>query len=76
VPSDAGARKAWLGAQLRERLASVADKYRAQLIAAYGPEAGSKIQYAEAFEGCEYGSPLSSEACRRLFPFWPGGRLS
>ena len=28
------------------------------------------VRYAEAFEACEYGSPLSGENVPRLFPFF------
>jgi LmbE family N-acetylglucosaminyl deacetylase len=74
VPSGPQERKAWLGAQLRGRLAAVAERFRPQLIAAYGQAAGGAVEYAEAFEGCEYGAPLDAAACRRLFPFAPSGR--
>ena len=35
----------------------------------YGEEKGSKVRYAEAFEVCEYGSPLTEELKAQLFPF-------
>jgi hypothetical protein len=35
----------------------------------HGPERGSAIRYAEAFEAFEYGSQLSDAARSRLFPF-------
>jgi methyl coenzyme M reductase gamma subunit len=47
-----------------------ADRYRDMLIAELGAEAGQKVQYAEAFEVCEYGAPLTEEARARLFPFF------
>ena len=28
-----------------------------------------QVEYAEAFEACEYGSPLDGAARARLFPF-------
>jgi len=46
-----------------------ADRYRDLLIARYGEQAGRAVQYAEAFEGCEYGAPLTEENIGRLFPF-------
>ena len=46
-----------------------ADRYRDMLIARYGELAGRAVQYAEAFEGCEYGAPLTAQNIGRLFPF-------
>jgi len=54
---------------VRQRLRARADKYRELLKRAYGPERGAAVQYAEAFEACEYGAPLDEAARRRLFPF-------
>lgn len=69
VPADAAQRKEWLATQAKERLRKVANRFRNELIATYGPERGAKIEYAEAFEGCEYGSPLTPENVKKLFPF-------
>ena len=69
VPADEAARRAWLGALVRQRLKARAEKYRELLRAAYGPERGAAVEYAEAFEACEYGAPLDEAARRRLFPF-------
>ena len=46
------------------RLRRDADRYRDLLIARYGEQAGRAVQYAEAFEGCEYGAPLTEQASR------------
>lgn len=70
VPADTVQRKAWLGSQARERLNKVANRFRAELIATYGPERGAQIEFAEAFEGCEYGSPLNADNVKKLFPFF------
>lgn len=70
VPTDAAQRRGWLATQARERLNQVANRFRKELIATYGPERGAKIEFAEAFEGCEYGSPLTAENSRKLFPFF------
>lgn len=51
------------------RFAKTAARFRAELIARYGEEKGSKIRYAEAFEVCEYGSPLTEELKQKLFSF-------
>jgi len=47
---------------------AVADKYRAKLTELYGPEKAKTIQYAEAFEICEYGRRASAEELKKLFP--------
>jgi LmbE family N-acetylglucosaminyl deacetylase len=69
VPTEDGARRAWLAEKVRARLRRRADRFRELLIRTYGPERGARVEVAEAFEGCEYGAPLDEEARRRLFPF-------
>ncbi len=69
VPADPAARPQWLRTRYDARLRRVADLYREQLIARYGAERGKQVQYAEAFEACEYGSPLNEAARANLFPF-------
>lgn len=51
------------------RYAKTAARFRKELIAKYGPERGSKIRYAEAFELCEYGTKPSAELEKALFGF-------
>lgn len=55
----------------RRRFAAIANEYRDKLIEVYGEEAGKQVQYAEAFEICEYGRRPSQEELRQLFPFLP-----
>lgn len=43
------------------RFAKTAARFRKELIAHYGPEKGAKVRYAEAYEVCEYGNPLTGE---------------
>ncbi len=69
VPSEPAARHAWFDERSRSRMVDVAERFRPLLIERYGQEHGSTVQYAEAFEACEYGSPLTAEAKARLFPF-------
>lgn len=57
----------------RRRFAATAERFRDKLIELYGREAGSRVQYAEAFEVCEYGRQPSREEIRKLFPFFPDG---
>ena len=46
----------------------LADRFRDLIVATYGEERGRKVRYVEAFEPCEYGSPLTEEAGKKLFP--------
>lgn len=43
------------------RFALPAARFREKLIEEYGKERGSKIRFAEAFQVCEYGSPMTEE---------------
>lgn len=49
--------------------AKTASRFRKELVEKYGKERGSKVRYAEAFEVCEYGSPLTPELKKALFDF-------
>lgn len=51
------------------RYAKTAARFRKELIEKYGVERGSKIRYAEAYQVSEYGSPLTEEKKKELFPF-------
>lgn len=66
VPKDAAARREWLGTQRNFRISPAV---RAALVKYYGPEAGGKVRYAEAFEISEYGRRPDEAEIRRLFPF-------
>jgi hypothetical protein len=70
VPADDAERRAWLRQQLDPRLRRAADLYRDQLLGRYGPDKGGQVRYVEAFEVCEYGSPLTEENQKQLFPFF------
>jgi len=65
VPKDAAARKAWLA---RSRGGRISAAVRAALVARYGADQGGKIQHAEAFQLCEYGSRASVDQLQKLFP--------
>ena len=71
LPDGAAERRQFLGEMFRKRIAPLADQHRDLLISTYGEEQGSNVKYIEAFEPCEYGSPLTEENRRRLFPFLP-----
>jgi N-acetylglucosamine malate deacetylase 1 len=69
VPADPAGRIAFMRKQWDARFRRDADRFRTQLVTTYGAERGSKVSFAEAFEVCELGSPLTPEARQRLFPF-------
>ncbi|MFN0112332.1 MAG: PIG-L deacetylase family protein [Blastocatellia bacterium] len=53
-----------------DRQKGVADKYRKNLEEWYGKERAAKVQYAEAFEICEYGRKPDKAELKALFPFF------
>lgn len=53
-----------------DRQKNVADKYRKNLEEWYGKERAAKVQYAEAFEICEYGRRPDKAELKVLFPFF------
>jgi N-acetylglucosamine malate deacetylase 1 len=71
VPAADRERRAWLRGWYLDHLRPQADRYRRELIAAYGPESGAAVEYAEVFEISEYAAPLDEATRRRLFPFVP-----
>lgn len=69
VPETEDARRAWLPGHYLPRFERQAEQYRDLLVARYGRERGMAVSAVEAFEGSEYGSPLTVENAKRLFPF-------
>lgn len=65
VPVGDANRRAWLETRYAARFEEIANRFRGLLVKRYGPDRGATVRYAEAFEGCEYGSPLQEQ----LFPF-------
>jgi N-acetylglucosamine malate deacetylase 1 len=65
-----GARKKQVRERFAERFNSTAKKYRASLETYYGKDEAGKVQYAEAFEICEYGRRPQPDEIRKLFPFY------
>jgi len=65
VPKDPAARKAWLA---RSRGGRISTAVRTALVARYGADQGGKIQHAEAFQLCEYGSRVGIDQLQKLFP--------
>jgi LmbE family N-acetylglucosaminyl deacetylase len=68
IPGDPAGRREYLRREWEGRWRRDADRFRGQLIATYGPERGAKVVYAEAFEVCEFGAPLTAEVRERFFP--------
>ncbi len=60
--------------QVREghasRNRSLAQRYRSKLADWYGKEKADKVQFAEAFEICEYGRRPNKAELAKLFPFF------
>lgn len=69
VPSTEPERRAWFTAHIEGRMAADANRFRARLTARYGAAQGNQVRFAEAFELCEYGPPLTPELERQLFGF-------
>jgi LmbE family N-acetylglucosaminyl deacetylase len=65
VPQDPAERRKWLA---RERGGRITPEVRKALEKWYGAERAAKVQYAEAFEICEYGRQPSDQEIRQLFP--------
>lgn len=68
VPKDAAARKQWIATSLRSGLARINPDVRKALEKWYGADRSARVQYAEAFEICEYGKQPDEGEIRRLFP--------
>jgi LmbE family N-acetylglucosaminyl deacetylase len=65
VPKDNAQRETWLA---KDRAVKITPEVRASLEKWYGKEYAAKVQYAEAFEICEYGARPSEEDIKRFFP--------
>jgi len=69
-PAKQQERKRQVRQRFADRSKGLARRFRAQLADWYGKEQGDKVQYAEAFEVCEYGQRPDKAALKRLFPFF------
>ncbi len=70
VPQEPEKRQEWLREQWNPQFLDISNRYRERLKELYGEERGAQIQYAEAFEICEYGAPLSEDNIPTVFPFF------
>ena len=66
VPKEDAEQRSWMAEHRLQGFQKVADQYREVLISTYGEEKGYQIHYAEAFEACEYGAPLTEKRKRQL----------
>jgi len=71
VPSDTAGRVAWVRRWYTAQIRPRADRYRRELVAAYGQERGGRIELAEVYEISQYGALLDDAARQRLFPTTP-----
>ncbi|WP_277305345.1 PIG-L deacetylase family protein [Spongiactinospora sp. TRM90649] len=69
MPTDPAERGEFIRRKAGADPETEADRFRAELITRYGAERGSAARYAEAYEVSEYGTPLSDEMAKTLFPF-------
>jgi LmbE family N-acetylglucosaminyl deacetylase len=73
VPDDPKAqakRKADVRAGFQNRDRNVARQFRDKLAEFYGKDPSTKVEFAEAFEVCEYGRQPNATELRKLFPFF------
>ena len=71
VPKDPAAARKWIVEACRAWMKGPALRCREELVEWYGAEKADTVEYAEAFELCEYGRQATEEELRALFPFFP-----
>ncbi|MHB8524054.1 MAG: PIG-L deacetylase family protein [Limisphaerales bacterium] len=69
-PQKLQARRQQVRSSFANRCKGIAQRYRGKLAEFYGPDQAGKVQYAEAFEICEYGRRPDTAELKRLFPFF------
>lgn len=69
-PEKQKARRKEVRFSFAQRYRNQAKRFRTKLADFYGAEAAEKVQYAEAFEVCEYGRQPDAAELRKLFPFF------
>ncbi len=70
-PDKQAARRKDVRQRVVSRNRALADRFRDKLVEWYGKDAAAGIEYAEAFELCEYGRQPGKDELRKLFPFLP-----
>ncbi len=68
VPAGEEERLAWLRQWVRQHLLPRAERFREELIAAFGPERGRQIEFCEIFEMSDYAAQADLALRQRLFP--------
>lgn len=68
VPAEESARRAWLTHWYRTHVRPRADRFRRELIEAYGDDRGRSVQICEAYEISEYAARPDRATLARLFP--------
>jgi N-acetylglucosamine malate deacetylase 1 len=69
-PAKQQERRRQVRAGFERRSHNLAERFRAKLADFYGPEKAGQVQYAEAFEICEYGRRPDKAELKKLFPFF------
>jgi len=69
-PQKQKERKQQVRSGFEKRARDIATRHRGKLADLYGKETAEKVQYAEAFELCEYGRQPDKAELKRLFPFF------
>lgn len=65
VPQSKNSREGWLA---QTRAGTITPEVRTALEKWYGKEKAAQVQYAEAFEVCEYGAKPNDAGLKKLFP--------
>lgn len=68
VPADDQQKLAWLAGWHRQHMLPRAERFRAELIAAYGEDRGRRIELCEVFELSEHAAAADLARRQRLFP--------
>lgn len=68
VPADEAGKLVWLRAWFRRHVWPRAERFRADLVAAYGPERGAQIEFCEVYELSEYAAAADLARRQELFP--------
>lgn len=68
-PAKEAARRKQVRQNIVSRNRALADRFRDKLVESYGKEAAGAVEFAEAFELCEYGRQPGKDELRKLFPF-------
>jgi LmbE family N-acetylglucosaminyl deacetylase len=69
-PEKQAERRREVRARFADRNKSVAQRFRGKLAEWYPKDKADKVQYAEAFEICEYGRRPDKKELAKLFPFF------